>query len=85
MKLNCSDNLAEVDATAFTTWAEGSAREWSEDAGREGSMRSAAFYLGVSMVSIMVSGLFGTMPFIYPFWVPVAGMLVVGNLARQES
>jgi O-antigen ligase len=66
--------------------AAGSARRrWSAQTDPDGFLGSLAFYLGVSMVSIMISGLFGSMAFIYPFWVPVAGMLVVGNLVRQES
>lgn len=58
---------------------------WSAAVDRDGAMGSMAFYLGLAMVSIMISSLFGTMPFIYPYWVPAAGLLVVGNVIRQDS
>lgn len=56
-----------------TTWR--SQPEW---------MRSLSFYCLLSGLSILMSAFFGTMPFRYPIWVPVAMGLVVGNLLRAE-
>ncbi len=47
-------------------------------------VRSLCFYLLLSGVSILISAFFGTMPFRYPVWIPVAAGLVVGNLLRED-
>jgi O-antigen ligase len=46
--------------------------------------RSLAFYFALSAISICLSAFFGTMPFRYPMWVPVAAGLVIGNLLRAD-
>lgn len=48
-------------------------------------MRSLSYYTVLSAVSIGVSAGFGTMPFRYPLWVPVAAGLVIGNLLRADQ
>lgn len=48
-------------------------------------LRSLSFYFMVSTVSICLSAFFGTMPFRYPMWVPIAAGLVIGNLLRSDS
>jgi O-antigen ligase len=47
-------------------------------------VRSLSFYTALSGVSICLSAFFGTMPFRYPLWIPVAAGLVVGNLLRAD-
>jgi O-antigen ligase len=47
-------------------------------------IRSLCFYLCLSAVSIWLSALFGTMPFRFPVWMPVAAGLVAGNLLRRD-
>ncbi|MDH4037038.1 MAG: O-antigen ligase family protein [Candidatus Krumholzibacteria bacterium] len=47
-------------------------------------VRSLCFYVALSAVSIWLSALFGSMPFRYPLWIPVAASLVVGNLLRSD-
>ena len=47
-------------------------------------MRSLSFYFALSALSIFLSAFFGTMPFRYPIWVPVAAGLVVARLMRQD-
>ena len=47
-------------------------------------MRSASFYFMLSSLSIYLSAFFGTMPFRYPLWIPVAAGLVIGNLLRED-
>jgi O-antigen ligase len=47
-------------------------------------MRSASFYWVLSAVSICISAFFGSMPFRYFLWVPVAAGLVIGNLLRED-
>jgi O-antigen ligase len=47
-------------------------------------MQSMCFYFMLSAVSICMSAFFGTMPFRYPLWVPVAAGLVIGNLLRHD-
>jgi O-antigen ligase len=47
-------------------------------------MRSLSYYTMLSAVSIGLSAGFGTMPFRYPLWVPVAAGLVIGNLLRAD-
>jgi O-antigen ligase len=48
-------------------------------------MRSLSYYILLSSLSICLSAGFGTMPFRYPLWVPVAAALAVGNLLRAEK
>jgi len=62
--------------------AYGALRVWKRESA---SMRSLSFYVGLTGVSIMISAMFGSMPFIYAFWMPVACGLVLGNLIRDES
>jgi putative inorganic carbon (HCO3(-)) transporter len=62
--------------------AYGALRVWTRESA---SMRSLSFYVGLSGVSIMISAMFGSMPFVYAYWMPVACGLVVGNLIRGES
>jgi O-antigen ligase len=45
-------------------------------------MRSLSFYFSLSAVSVILSAFFGTMPFQYLLWVPIAAGLVIGNLMR---
>ena len=47
-------------------------------------MRSLSFYVLLSALSIGLSAFFGTMPFRYPLWIPVAIGLVIGNFLRAE-
>ncbi|HEX5131730.1 MAG TPA: O-antigen ligase family protein [Candidatus Krumholzibacteria bacterium] len=47
-------------------------------------VRSLSFYSALSGVSICMSAFFGTMPFRYPLWIPVAAGLVIGNLLRAD-
>ena len=47
-------------------------------------IRSLCFYVSLSAVSILLSAMFGSMPFRYPLWIPVAAGLVIGNLLRRE-
>jgi O-antigen ligase len=47
-------------------------------------LRSASFYWVLSSVSICMSAFFGSMPFRYFLWVPVAAGLVIGNLLRED-
>jgi O-antigen ligase len=47
-------------------------------------LRSASFYWVLSGVSISMSAFFGSMPFRYFLWVPVAAGLVIGNLLRED-
>lgn len=47
-------------------------------------MRSLAFYLALATISMFLSAFFGTMPFRYPLWVPIAAGLVIGNLLRAD-
>jgi O-antigen ligase len=47
-------------------------------------VRSLSFYFFLSGVSIYLSALFGTMPFRYPLWIPVAAGLVIGRWLREE-
>ncbi|HEU4364350.1 MAG TPA: O-antigen ligase family protein [Candidatus Krumholzibacteria bacterium] len=48
-------------------------------------VRSLCFYVSLSGVSIGLSALFGTIPFVYPVWIPVAAGLVIGNLLRRDG
>lgn len=48
-------------------------------------MRSLSYYVVLSAVSISLSAFFGTMPFRYPLWIPVAAGLVIGNLLRADQ
>ncbi len=47
-------------------------------------LRSASFYWLLSGISICMSAFFGSMPFRYFIWVPVAAGLVIGNLLRED-
>jgi len=47
-------------------------------------LQSASFYWTLSGISICMSAFFGTMPFRYFIWVPVAAGLVIGNLLRED-
>ena len=47
-------------------------------------LRSASFYWALSGASICMSAFFGSMPFRYFIWVPVAAGLVIGNLLRED-
>lgn len=62
--------------------AYGTLRVWARE---NESMRALSFYVGLTGVSIMISAMFGSMPFIYAFWMPVACGLVLGNLIQDES
>ncbi len=59
----------------------GARRRWSR---HPEWMRSLSFYIVLSAISIGISSFFGTMPFRYPLWIPVAAGLVVGNLLRAD-
>jgi O-antigen ligase len=62
------------------TWA-GWRRRWRH---HPAWMQSLSFYFLLSAVSICLSAFFGTMPFRYPLWVPVAAGLVIGVLLRRD-
>jgi len=47
-------------------------------------LRSACFYWVLSAVSISMSAFFGSMPFRYFLWIPVAAGLVIGNLLAED-
>jgi O-antigen ligase len=47
-------------------------------------IQSLCFYVALSGISIWASALFGSMPFRYPLWIPVAAGLVIGNLLRID-
>lgn len=59
----------------------GARRRWNS---HPAWMRSLSYYTILSAVSIGLSAGFGTMPFRYPLWVPVAVGLVIGNLIRSD-
>jgi O-antigen ligase len=63
------------------TWA-GARRRWRR---HPEWMRSLSFYVMLSAASICLSAAFGTMPFRYPLWVPVAAGLVIGGLLREDQ
>jgi putative inorganic carbon (hco3(-)) transporter len=48
-------------------------------------LQSASFYWLLSGISMCMSAFFGSMPFRYFLWIPVAAGLVIGNLLREDG
>ena len=67
-------SMSELTRAMRTKWAEG--YEW---------MRDLAFYLLLSLLTVLVGLMFLSMPFEYVIWLPVAGGLVAGRLARRYA
>ena len=46
-------------------------------------IRDFSFYLSISLISVLISSLFGNYEFTYMLWVPIAGSLALANLRNE--
>ena len=48
-------------------------------------MRHIGFYLLLSHITALIGAIFLSFPFIYIIWIPLAGLLAAGRMARRAE